>query len=98
MVEFKKSAQALFLENYGNLLQMGYTPQEAHLKASRDWLEVSAELNSHRIDISAELLLERVNEEGNSLLSDKTANLDRLKKLKAVRLTLMDLLDMEDKT
>lgn len=75
---------------------MGYTPQQAHLKASRDWVEVASELNSHKIDIMAELLLESVNKEGLDLSKDKVKNLDRLKNLQALRLTLMDLLDMEE--
>ncbi|MGF0347662.1 hypothetical protein ACQR3P_28895 [Rhodococcus sp. IEGM1300] len=96
MLNFKESASALFLEHYGEQLRSGYKPSEAKSLVARDWLNVAKELNSHDLDLMAGILLEQVNEEGIRLSQDKTTNLERLKLLQAVRITLIDLLGLEE--
>lgn len=96
VLNFKESASALFLEHYGEQLRSGYKPSEAKSLVLKDWLKVAKDLNTHDLDLMAATLLEQVNEEGKRLSKDKTTHLERLKLLQAVRITLIDLLGLEE--
>lgn len=94
MADFNKSANALFLEHYGDLLRQGYPPSEARRRAHDDWIGSLDEFNGLTVDDLAQHLMRRVDEEGRRLHAESfTKHVDRISVLKGLRLALIDLLD-----
>lgn len=94
MADFNKSANALFLEHYGDLLRQGFTPSEARRRAHDDWFRSLDDFNGLTVDDLAHHLMARVDEEGRRLHAESfTKHVDRISVLKGLRLALIDLLD-----
>ena len=97
MADLKKGAQALFFEHYGDLLRSGLPPTEALARARADWSEASDGVVRPELVDEARNLLVLIDKTGKALHAESvTANVERIKVLKGVRLGLLDLIEMEE--
>ena len=98
VADFTKSANALFLEHYGDLLRSGHPPTEALRLAKDDWFRSLDGLNGLTLDDHARYMETLVQTEGRRLSQESfQRHKERLTALKGLQLALTDLYETEAK-
>ena len=98
VADFTKSANALFLEHYGDLLRSGHPPTEALRLAKDDWFRSLDGLNGLTLDDHARYMEILVQTEGRRLSQESfQRHKERLTALKGLQLALTDLYETEAK-